>query len=48
GREVWRHEGNFVEGKNELAATLELAPGVYVYRLEAGGEAAAKRMVVVK
>jgi hypothetical protein len=48
GREVWRHEGNFAEGENQLAATLELAPGVYVYRLEAGGDAAAKRMVVVR
>ncbi len=48
GREVWRHEGNFAEGENELATTFNLAPGVYVYRLEAGGEAAAKRMVVVK
>jgi len=48
GREVWRHEGTFAEGANELGATLELAPGVYVYRLEAGEAAAAKRMVVVK
>jgi hypothetical protein len=48
GREVWAHEGTFAEGKNELAATFELAPGVYVYRLEAGAEASAKRMVVVK
>ncbi len=48
GREVWRHERTFAAGDNELAAALELAPGVYVYRLEAGAEAAAKRMVVVK
>jgi hypothetical protein len=48
GREVWRHDGTFAEGKNELAATLELAPGVYVYRLEAGAKAAAKKMVVIR
>jgi len=35
-------------GENELAVdTSALAPGVYVYRLEAGGEAAARKMVVV-
>ncbi len=48
GREVWRHEGTFAEGANELEAALELAPGVYVYRLRAGDEAAAKKMVVIK
>ncbi len=48
GREVWRYEGDFGEGKNELAATLELAPGVYVYRLRAGGDASAKKMVIIK
>jgi len=48
GREVWRHEGIFAEGKNELAATLELAPGVYVYRLDAAGNGAAKKMVVAR
>ncbi len=48
GREVWRHEGNFSKGENELEAALELAPGVYVYHLQAGREAAAKKMVVVK
>jgi len=33
-------------GANEVGATFELAPGVYVYRLNAGGEAAARKMVV--
>ena len=47
GREVWRYEGTYAEGANELEATFDLAPGVYIYRLEAGGEAAAKKMVVV-
>jgi hypothetical protein len=46
GREVWRHEGTFEAGANEVGATFELAPGVYVYRLKAGGEAAARKMVV--
>ena len=36
-------------GENEVAVDVSaLAPGVYTYRLEAGGEAAAKRMVVVR
>ncbi len=35
-------------GKNEVAAALELPPGVYVTRLEAGGEAAAGRVVVTR
>jgi hypothetical protein len=48
GREVWRHEGTFAAGENELDATFDLAPGVYVYRLRAGDEAAAKKMVVIK
>jgi aminopeptidase N len=48
GREVWRHDGTFAAGANELQATFDLAPGVYVYRLDAGGEHAAKRMVLVR
>ncbi len=36
-------------GANELEVDVSaLAPGVYAYRLEAAGEAAAKRMVVVR
>ncbi len=48
GREVWRHEGTFVEGENKLEAAFQLAPGVYVYRLDAAGKTAAKKMVTVK
>jgi hypothetical protein len=48
GREVWRHEGTFAAGANELDADFELAPGVYVYRLDAAGNRAAKRMVLVR
>jgi hypothetical protein len=48
GREVWRREGTYAEGPNELEATFDLAPGVYVYRLQAGAKAAAKKMIVVK
>ena len=41
--------GGAKAGENELEVNVSsLAPGVYTYRLEAGGEAAAKRMVVVK
>jgi hypothetical protein len=46
GREVWRREGTFAAGSNELDAAFELAPGVYVYRLEAAGAAASKKMVI--
>ncbi len=36
-------------GENEISVDVSaFAPGVYTYRLEAGGEAAAKRMVVVR
>jgi len=35
-------------GENEVAAALELAPGVYVSRLEAGGDVAAKRLVIAR
>jgi hypothetical protein len=48
GRKVWGHEENFGEGANEVAASLAFAPGVYVYRLEAGGKIAAKKMVVIQ
>jgi hypothetical protein len=48
GREVRRHEATFAAGDNELELTFDLAPGVYVYRLTAGSEGAAKKMVVVK
>jgi hypothetical protein len=41
--------GQAKAGENELALDVsQFAPGVYTYRLEAGGEAAAKRMVVVR
>ena len=37
------------EGDNEMPVNVSgLAPGVYTYRLEAGGAAAARKMVVVK
>jgi hypothetical protein len=43
------YAGRAKAGENELAVDVStLAPGVYTYRLEAGGEAAAKRMVVVR
>jgi aminopeptidase N len=48
GREVWRHAATYAEGANELEATFDLAPGVYVYRLQAGGEAATKKMVLIQ
>jgi hypothetical protein len=48
GRKVWRHEDTYAEGANKLEATFDLAPGVYVYRLQAGAKAAVEKMVVVK
>jgi hypothetical protein len=41
--------GKAVAGENEISVDVSaFAPGVYTYRLEAAGEAAAKRMVVVR
>jgi hypothetical protein len=48
GREVWRRSDDFAAGDNAVDVTFDLAPGVYVYRLEAGSAAAARKMVVVK
>jgi len=43
------YAGQAKAGENEVAVDVSaLAPGVYTYRLEAAGEAAAKRMVVVR
>jgi hypothetical protein len=40
--------GEFAAGEHVVPFELSLAPGVYVYRLEAGGLTAAKRLAVVK
>ncbi|NIT35991.1 MAG: hypothetical protein GTN49_05740, partial [candidate division Zixibacteria bacterium] len=40
--------GHFAAGRHEVPFAGELAPGVYVYRLEAGLNAAAHKMVVIK
>jgi hypothetical protein len=41
--------GTAKAGANDVSVDVSsLAPGVYAYRLEAGGAAATKRMVVVK
>jgi hypothetical protein len=39
-------QGEFAAGEHDVACELALPPGVYVYRLEAGGEAAARKLVV--
>jgi hypothetical protein len=41
-------EGYFAAGRHDLAFHVHLAPGVYVYRLDAGSRTAARKMVVVK
>lgn len=41
-------EGYFAAGRHDLAFHVHLAPGVYVYRLDAGSRSAARKMVVVK
>jgi hypothetical protein len=49
GRRVASRVAAAAAGNNELELDVSaFAPGVYTYRLEAGGEAAAKRMVVVR
>lgn len=48
GREVYRREGTYGAGKHVLELNLDVAPGVYVYKLEAGDDEAAKRMVIAK
>ncbi len=49
GRKVASRAVSADAGANKLKLDVSyLAPGVYTYRLEAGGEAAAKRMVVVR
>ncbi len=40
-------EGRFAAGRHEMPFANELAPGVYIYRLEAGPNAAARKMVVI-
>jgi hypothetical protein len=41
-------EGYFARGKHDILFTGGLAPGVYVYRLDAGSWTAVRKMVVVK
>lgn len=49
GRSVASYFSRAAAGENELAVDVSsLPPGVYTYRLEAGGATAAKRMVVVR
>ncbi len=48
GREVYRADGDYSAGKHILDLALDVAPGVYVYKLEAGGDGAAKRMVIAR
>jgi hypothetical protein len=49
GRKVFSRVVAAEAGGNEVEVDVSsLAPGVYTYRLEAGGEAAAKRMVVIR
>ena len=41
-------EGRFAAGRHEVDFAGELAPGVYVYRLDAASTSAARKMVVLK
>ncbi len=41
-------EGYFAAGRHDLAFHVHLAPGVYVYRLDAGSRTAARKMVIVR
>lgn len=49
GRKVYEAEpGWYSAGRHEVPLDLALPPGVYVYRLNAGGESAARKMVVAR
>jgi len=41
-------EGRFAAGRHEVPFASELAPGVYVYRLDAGSRTTVLKMVVIK
>jgi hypothetical protein len=41
-------EGRYDPGRHDVPFACDLAPGVYVYRLEAGADVAARKMVVAK
>jgi hypothetical protein len=41
-------EGHSAAGRHEVDFASELAPGVYVYRLDAGSRTAVRKMVVIK
>jgi hypothetical protein len=41
-------EGYFAAGRHNVTFRNRLAPGVYVYRLDAGAKTAARKMVVIK
>jgi hypothetical protein len=47
GREVYSHVGDYTLGKHELHLSLDVPPGVYLYRLKAGDDEAVRSMVVV-
>jgi len=40
--------GDFAAGEHKVSCDLALSPGVYVYRLKAGGLTAARRLAVVR
>ncbi len=40
--------GSLGQGEHAVSAALELVPGVYIYRLEAAGLSAARRLVIAK
>ncbi len=41
-------DGYFTPGPHDVVFAGELAPGVYIYRLDAGGESASRKMVVAR
>ena len=48
GREVYNRAGVYGIGKHALTLDLSVPPGVYIYKLEAGEDEAACKMVVTK
>jgi hypothetical protein len=41
-------DGSFAPGKHDVLFAGDLAPGIYVYRLDAGGKSAVRKMVVAR
>jgi hypothetical protein len=48
GREVYRHEDSYSAGKHVLTLDFALPAGVYLYKMTAGDDEAARKMVITE